>query len=70
MGAAGLVETIVCVRAIQTGWLPGTVRLTEPAEGAPDGLLREPRAVPRLNHVLKLNTGFGGANGALILSHG
>ena len=33
-------------------------------------LVLEPRSVTRLDHVLKLNTGFGGANGAVILHHG
>ncbi len=69
LGAAGVVETIVCLRAMEEGWLPGTPGLVTPAEGAPSGLVREPRPAT-LNHVLKLNTGFGGANGALILGHG
>jgi 3-oxoacyl-(acyl-carrier-protein) synthase len=50
--------------------LPGTPRLSIPAEGTPASLVREPRPATRLRHVLKLNTGFGGVNGALILSHG
>jgi len=70
LGAAGVLETILCVLAIQERLLPGTPRLTVPAEGTPASLLREPRSVPQLNHVLKLNTGFGGVNGALILGHG
>jgi 3-oxoacyl-[acyl-carrier-protein] synthase II len=70
LGAAGVVETILCVLAMQERLLPGTPGLAMPAEGAPASLLREPRAVARLNHVLKLNTGFGGVNGALILGHG
>lgn len=70
LGAAGVVETILCVLAMQERLLPGTPRLTVPAEGTPASLLREPRSVARLNHVLKLNTGFGGVNGALILGHG
>lgn len=67
LGAAGVVETILCVLAMQERCLPGTPRLSIPAEGAPASLTKEPRSVPRLNHVLKLNTGFGGTNGALIL---
>jgi len=69
LGAAGVIETICCVLAMQENFLPGTPRLTVAAEGAPKNLVREPRAVARLNNVLKLNTGFGGMNGALILSH-
>ncbi|HEY5346027.1 MAG TPA: beta-ketoacyl-[acyl-carrier-protein] synthase family protein [Verrucomicrobiae bacterium] len=70
LGAAGVIETIVCVLALRDNFLPGTPRLNLPADGVPESLVREPRAVEKLNHVLKLNTGFGGINGALILSHG
>ena len=70
LGAAGVVETIACVLAMETKLLPGTPRLNSIAEGVPTSLLKEPRPAARLNHILKLNTGFGGANGALILSHG
>ena len=69
LGAAGVIETILCVLAMREKLLPGTPRLNSPAEGVPQSLVREPRAVAKLNHVLKLNTGFGGINGALILSH-
>jgi len=30
-------------------------------------LVKEPRPATQLKHILKLNTGFGGVNGALIL---
>jgi len=69
LGAAGVVETILCVLAMQERVLPGIPRLSITAEGAPASVVREPRTGVRLNHVLKLNTGFGGVNGALILSH-
>lgn len=69
LGAAGIVETILCVLALQDHLLPGTPRLSVAAEGTPESLLREPRPAVRLNHVLKLNTGFGGINGALVLCH-
>jgi 3-oxoacyl-(acyl-carrier-protein) synthase len=70
LGAAGVVETIACVLAMQENFLPGTPRLNVTAEGVPASIVRKPRPVAKLNHVLKLNTGFGGTNGALILSHG
>jgi 3-oxoacyl-[acyl-carrier-protein] synthase I len=68
LGAAGVVETIICVLALQNDFLPGTPRLNVAAEGTPKNLVHEPR-VAKLKNVLKLNTGFGGMNGALILSH-
>lgn len=69
LGAAGVVETIVCLLAMQGNFLPGTPRLTLAADGAPASLVREPRSGVRLKNVLKLNTGFGGLNGALILQN-
>ena len=70
LGAAGVVETIICTLAMQGHVLPGTPRLQNPAEGAPAGLLAAPQPVVHLAHVLKVNTGFGGINGAIVLSHG
>ncbi len=69
LGAAGVVETIACVLAMRENFLPGTSRLNVVAEGVPSSIVREPRPGVRLKNVLKLNTGFGGMNGALILSH-
>ncbi len=66
LGAAGVIETICCAIAMEHNFLPGTPRLTSPADGVPKSLLREPRE-GKLKNVLKLNTGFGGMNGALIL---
>jgi 3-oxoacyl-(acyl-carrier-protein) synthase len=70
LGAAGVAETVACVLAMQERLLPGTPRLHLAAEDAPASLVREPRPIERLQRVLKLNTGFGGANGALLLHHG
>ncbi len=67
LGAAGVIETIACVLAMEEEFLPGTPRLNSVAEEFPASLVKEPRAATRLDHILKLNTGFGGVNGALIL---
>jgi len=69
LGAAGVIETILCVLAMEEKLLPGTPRLSVAADGVPASIVREPRPAASLNRVLKLNTGFGGLNGALILSH-
>jgi 3-oxoacyl-(acyl-carrier-protein) synthase len=70
LGAAGVVETIACVLAMQNNLLPGTPRLNSFADDVPKDILREPHFDARVKNILKLNTGFGGTNGALILSHG
>jgi len=67
LGAAGIVEVIACLIAMQKQFLPGTRRLQTVADGFPNSLVKEPRPATQLNRVLKLNTGFGGVNGALIL---
>jgi len=69
LGAAGVIETIASVLAMQNGLLPGTPRLNAAAEGMPASIAMKPRAM-KLSRVLKLNTGFGGVNGALILQNG
>ena len=69
LGAAGVLETIACGIALQEQLLPGTPRLGAAADGAPASLVREPRPASRLRRVLKLNTGFGGVNSALIVGH-
>jgi 3-oxoacyl-(acyl-carrier-protein) synthase len=70
LGAAGVIETILCALAMQEGLLPGTPGLSVAADGVPTECLKQPRPAARLRHILKLNTGFGGVNGALVLSHG
>ncbi|HNQ72921.1 MAG TPA: beta-ketoacyl-[acyl-carrier-protein] synthase family protein [Verrucomicrobiota bacterium] len=67
LGAAGVLETIACAMALQDQFLPGTPRLEQAETGFPSRLMKQPRPAPGLKHVLKLNTGFGGMNGALLL---
>jgi 3-oxoacyl-(acyl-carrier-protein) synthase len=70
LGAAGVVETIACVVAMQDRLLPGTARLSVSAHDMPASLVKTPRPVARLDHVLKVNSGFGGVNAAVLLAHG
>ena len=67
LGAAGILETILCVAALQTRTLPGTPRLQTRDPLAPPSLISAPRAATRLERVLKVNCGFGGTNAALVL---
>ena len=70
LGAAGVVESIICALALREQFLPGTPRLSSLADGMPASLVKESRPAERLRHVLKLSTGFGGVNCALVLRHG
>jgi 3-oxoacyl-(acyl-carrier-protein) synthase len=62
-----VLETVLCVHALQTGRLPGTPRLLERDPVVPASLLAEPCVAAKLARILKVNCGFGGTNAALIL---
>ncbi len=66
LGAAGAVETVVCLMALREGWLPPQLELgdADPACAFPLG--REPRE-SALNIALTNSFGFGGANASLVL---
>lgn len=66
LGAAGAMETIICMRCFADGAVPPTVFCETP----------EPRALGRVmdkiqkfsgSYILKTNSGFGGVNAAIIL---
>jgi 3-oxoacyl-[acyl-carrier-protein] synthase II len=67
LGAAGAVETILCVRALETGLIPPTINLEDPDPECPldhvAGKAREARVRVALNN----SFGFGGTNAALVL---
>jgi len=67
LGAAGILETILCLAALETRMLPGTPRLRERDPVAPESLVHEPRPADRLRRILKINCGFAGTNAALVL---
>jgi 3-oxoacyl-[acyl-carrier-protein] synthase II len=67
LGAAGLLETIVCLIAARHQLLPGTPGLRSPDPAVPESLLQQPRPAQSLRRLLKINAGFGGVNAALVL---
>jgi 3-oxoacyl-[acyl-carrier-protein] synthase II len=68
LGAAGAVEALVCVRALETGILPPTVNLDRPdPECELDHVAGKSRAV-RARVALSNAFGFGGANASLIFA--
>jgi len=69
LGAAGAVEAVVSLGAIERGLLPPTLNLEQPdpecdLDYVPDG----PREAPGLSAVLSNSFGFGGQNATLVLS--
>ena len=68
LGAAGVLETLVCLTAARQQLLPGTPGLRTPDPAVPDSVLQVPRPAKSLRHMLKVNAGFGGTNAALALT--
>ena len=68
LGAAGAIELIVCVKAIEHGLLPPTINLDQPDEGCDlDYIPHQARAV-QIEHALSNSFGFGGHNACLVAS--
>jgi 3-oxoacyl-[acyl-carrier-protein] synthase II len=70
LGASGAIEAGICALAIQRGWAPGTVNLTEPdpdVAACLPGLLSAP-IEGRFDAALSTSFGFGGLNAALVLA--
>ena len=65
-GAAGAVETVVCLMALRGQWLPPSVTLQalDPACRFP--IVQQPTDA-KLDYALTNSFGFGGANATLIL---
>ncbi|UCE58703.1 MAG: hypothetical protein JSU63_14820 [Phycisphaerales bacterium] len=66
LGAAGVLETALCVRALREQEVPPTVGLRR-AEPAAGGSVSNECQPLQGNTILTTNSGFGGVNGALVL---
>ncbi|MGB3223349.1 MAG: beta-ketoacyl synthase N-terminal-like domain-containing protein [Desulforhopalus sp.] len=68
LGAAGVIETLLSIKSLHEMVLPPTVGLEEPADGTNN--LSGYNALPLLTpSILSCNSGFGGINAAVCLSH-
>jgi len=69
LGAAGAIEAVFCVKALQTATLPPTINLENPTEDAAqfDLVPNQPRS-KNIAFALSNSFGFGGVNAALIFS--
>jgi len=67
MGAAGLVETLLTLRAQREAVAPPTVGLSQPAEDAADWVCSDMVSLDSGEWALSTNSGFGGVNAALVL---
>ena len=65
LGAAGILEAIIALEALDTGLLPGTLNCEQPDPEFDFGLLTENTEKP-VRHVMNNSFGFGGNNATLI----
>lgn len=68
LGAAGAVEAIFCIKAIESGVIPPTLNLNDPAEGC-DGINLVPLEAQErtVDAALSNSFGFGGTNASLVM---
>lgn len=68
LGAAGAVEAAICAKAIETGFVPPTINLSDPDPQCTLDYVPNQARERRLNHVMSNSFGFGGTNATLVLS--
>ncbi len=68
LGAAGAVEAIFVIKALETGVVPPTLNLENPSEGCDIDLVPLKSKERRVRTALSNSFGFGGTNASLILS--
>jgi 3-oxoacyl-[acyl-carrier-protein] synthase II len=68
LGAAGVVEAIVCIKAIQDGILPPTVNLDHPDPACDLDYVPNQARKRQISVAMSNSFGFGGHNSSLVLS--
>jgi len=66
LGAAGALEAIFCLKAIENGIVPPTLNLMNPPKGNNVNLVPLTSQEKRLEYVMSNSFGFGGTNASLI----
>lgn len=67
LGAAGIVEAVVCCLALEHGLIPATLNSSVRAPGIESQIVLSNRAA-RLRHALSNSFGFGGSNCSLVFA--
>jgi len=67
VGAAGGIEAIISVKAIQDQFFPGTLNLDNPAEGCDLDYVPGKGISGKIKAVMSNSLGFGGHNGTLVI---
>lgn len=66
MGAAGTIESIVCVKALQEGFIPATIGYKEPDPDCDLDYVPNTGRNKDINYALSNSLGFGGHNASLV----
>jgi 3-oxoacyl-[acyl-carrier-protein] synthase II len=66
LGAAGAIETIAAIKALQTSKIPPTINLESPDPDCDLDYTPNKFVEKELNYVMNVNIGFGGQNAAII----
>ena len=67
LGAAGAVEAVICVKALEEGIVPPTINYKEKDEECDLDIVPNEIRKADLNIVMSNSLGFGGHNGTIIL---
>jgi len=67
LGAAGILETMIAFEALRRRVAPANAGLVNPDVDAGLDLVRTPRPLARARHALKVASGFGGIQAAVVL---
>jgi 3-oxoacyl-[acyl-carrier-protein] synthase II len=67
LGAAGAIEAVLCLLALQTGQLPPQINLLDPEPLVADALV-PPGTTTTISAALSANLGFGGSNAAVLFT--
>ena len=68
LGAAGILETLLAIAALQRRVAPGNYGLEHADVDARLDLVTTPRTLERARYALKVASGFGGLQGAVVLA--
>ena len=68
LGAAGAVEAVFSIKAIETGTVPPTLNLENPSEGCDLDLVAKEAKERIVRNAMSNSFGFGGTNASLVLS--
>jgi 3-oxoacyl-(acyl-carrier-protein) synthase len=66
LGAAGVIESLIAIEALERGHAPGNVGLLESDLDPRIRLLRADAPLARARVALKVSAGFGGINAAMV----